>query len=226
MITAEQMDGVNTTNRESLKGEGNIIKQRVDGLSQQQPQRHGHEVAEQPQERHSGSLLADVGANEWTTLPRAMLVDPRAVQTVLLLGCLVHRTKNSVQGKHNPDRYTAANSAPIFNEGEKTLLLSTLNGEHGTTRHSSWPKPSRGIQSSVQRQRQLRRADATALVLTFLVEKKNLSGKVIALQHSSFALCLRRFPQLSRQSDSVSVQRDLRRTCLRGGERLFVEATK
>ena len=79
-------------------------------------------------EKNDGSLLADVSCDDWAELPTPLVIDSGAAESVLPVDwCQNYAIKESA-GQRAGVTYTAADGNALYNKGEKTLLLSSLDG--------------------------------------------------------------------------------------------------
>ena len=66
----------------------------------------------------------------WATMPRALVIDSGAAETVMPSDWLPdHEVKESV-GSKSGVYYTTADGSPVHNEGEKTLTMCIVGGSH------------------------------------------------------------------------------------------------
>lgn len=86
-----------------------------------------------PLDKHCGKALDNVSGNNWEVLPQPLVIDSGAAETVMPTDwCSQYPTTTSA-GQRNGDWYTAAYGEPIWNEGEKTVLLSSLDSSQWRT---------------------------------------------------------------------------------------------
>ena len=74
------------------------------------------------------SELQNLQGRDWTPLPKPMVVDSGAGETVLPSSWLPeHPTEESIGSKNN-DYYVTADGSKIYNEGKKDVTVSTTDG--------------------------------------------------------------------------------------------------
>ena len=79
-------------------------------------------------EKSDEKMLGGLVGDDWTELPQPLVIDSGAAETVIPSDwCANYPTRTST-GQQQGRYYTAANGEPIYNEGEKTLLLSSPDG--------------------------------------------------------------------------------------------------
>ena len=74
-----------------------------------------------------GSDVLAFEQRDWETLPKPMVVDSGAGETVIPSDWLPAHTLHQSVGSKANDYFSAANGARIYNEGEKKLILSNLD---------------------------------------------------------------------------------------------------
>ena len=87
-------------------------------------------------ERTSGQLLGDLEADDWKELPHPFVIDSGAAETVLPTEWCSNYPIRESAGQRAGQFYTAAIGVVIHNRGEKTLLLSSMDGndlDHSTS---------------------------------------------------------------------------------------------
>ena len=81
-------------------------------------------------EKHEEKNIDNVKEDEWEPMPRPLVIDSGAAETVIPSEWFpLHDTLES-HGSKSGVYYTTADGTPVYNEGEKTLTMSTLDGEH------------------------------------------------------------------------------------------------
>ena len=78
--------------------------------------------------RGGGAGINEIEQNGWEPMPRPLVVDSGAGETVLPENwCKAYALEKSPGSEAN-DFYTTADGTPVYNQGQKKLLLSTLDG--------------------------------------------------------------------------------------------------
>ena len=66
---------------------------------------------------------------EWKLLPRPLVIDSGAAETVMPSDWFPDHATQESPGSKDGVFYTTADGTPIYNEGEKTLTMATLDGD-------------------------------------------------------------------------------------------------
>ena len=80
-----------------------------------------------PLDKHSGKAISELDKDSWSRLPQDLVIDSGAGESVMPVDWCPHYVTVAGQAKQDGDYYTAANGEPIYNEGEKELLLVTID---------------------------------------------------------------------------------------------------
>ena len=100
---------------------------------QTQSQPHGEiprARSTQRSEKHEEKNIGSVNEYEWEHMPRPLVIDSGAAETVIPTEWFPLHGVQESHGSKSGVYYTTADGTPVYNEGEKTLTMSTLDGEH------------------------------------------------------------------------------------------------
>ena len=97
----------------------------VDMSSQVQLEAGGVNVLE----RHGDKCL-DSMDQSWAPMPRALVIDSGAAETVMPSDWFPNHEVKESAGSKSGVYYTTADGTPVHNEGEKTLTMCTADGNH------------------------------------------------------------------------------------------------
>ena len=73
--------------------------------------------------------LCELQQNIWAPLPKLLVVDSRAGETVMPLDWLTSHPLTESDGSRANDFYTTADGSKVYNEGQRTLDVCTLDGQ-------------------------------------------------------------------------------------------------
>jgi hypothetical protein len=81
-------------------------------------------------EKHEEKSIDNFNNDKWEPMPRPLVIDSGAAETVIPSEWFPLHDIQESQGSKSGVYYTTADGTPVYNEGEKTLMMSTLDGEH------------------------------------------------------------------------------------------------
>ena len=73
--------------------------------------------------------LCELQQNTWAPLPKPLVVDSGAGETVMPVDCLTSHPLTESDGSKANDFYTTADGSKVFNEGQRKLDVCTLDGQ-------------------------------------------------------------------------------------------------
>ena len=73
--------------------------------------------------------LHEVSQSEWVALPKPIIVDSGAGETVMPVDWLPSHPAKESYGSQNNEYYTTADGSKVYNEGQKNLFVSTPDGK-------------------------------------------------------------------------------------------------
>ena len=73
-------------------------------------------------------MIGELNNDDWTELPHPLVIDSGAAETVIPTDWCANYPTRQGDGSKNGRYYTAANGEPVYNRGEKTLLLASRDG--------------------------------------------------------------------------------------------------
>ena len=79
-------------------------------------------------EKHEERPLGNVDREGRAALPRLLVIDSGAAETVMPASWFEEHAAEESAGSRNGAFYTTADGSPIYNEGQKTLKLATPDG--------------------------------------------------------------------------------------------------
>ena len=80
-------------------------------------------------EKHGDKAIDNVD-NAWTPMPRPLVIDSGAAETVIPSDWFANHKVEESAGSRSGVYYTTADGTPVHNEGEKTLTMCTPDGQH------------------------------------------------------------------------------------------------
>ena len=78
-------------------------------------------------ERGSGEIC-EMAQSDWVPLPKPLVVDSGAGETVMPADWLPAHPTNESAGSKKNEYYTTADGSKVYNEGQKNVIISTLDG--------------------------------------------------------------------------------------------------
>ena len=131
--------------------------------------------------------LCEFTQNEWTPLPKPLVVDSGAGETVMPSDWFPAHATTESDGSRSNDFYTTADGTKVFNEGQKRVDVCTLDGQHCRTMTFQLAKVRKALGSVSQMVRNGNRLvfdqDAQGKDISFVQNKK--SGEKIWLRQEN-----------------------------------------
>ena len=76
-------------------------------------------------EQHEERPIDSVGDDEWTAMPRRLVIDSGVADAVAPADWFSSRAAKESEGGRSGAYYATADGAPVYNEGQKTLWMAT-----------------------------------------------------------------------------------------------------